>query len=269
METLSITDAIARSVTVSIAGSDSSGGAGIQMDLRVFSALGTYGCTVLTALTAQNPKEVNAVEGMSQDFVRQQADAVFTYFSVGAFKTGMLWSKEIIDLAADIVAKNPQIPSVVDPVMIASSGAKLVSDDAINSYRENLLPKCTIMTPNLDEAQVLLDGKNIDRKTQEDAARELGEKYGCAVLLKGGHLEGDPCDILYLDSQIYRWTHRRLQDINTHGSGCLLSAAITSNLAKGRPLKSAVEESLKFLRKAIANPITPRPELALAGIERT
>ncbi len=254
-------------VTLSIAGSDSSAGAGIQVDLRMFSALGTYGTTAITALTAQNPAEVTAVVGMEADFVKAQIETVAKGMPLSALKTGMLWSADVIQVVADFLRDNPNIPGVVDPVMIATSGAKLVADEAIKIYKTQLLPRAALMTPNIDEAQVLLDGATIEAVNQEEAARELSKRYRCPVLLKGGHLEGDPVDLLFEKGEVYRWTQARLENVNTHGSGCMLSAAITSYLAHGKSLREAVEKGLKTIHKVLANPVEPADGLVLAGVE--
>ena len=254
-------------VTLSIAGSDSSSGAGIQVDLRMFNTLGTYGTTAITALTAQNPAEVTAVQGMEPDFVKAQIETVAKALPVAAIKTGMLWSAGVIQTVADFLQANPEIPCVVDPVMIATSGAKLVADEAIEVYKTQLLPRAALMTPNIDEAQVLLDDETIDGANQEQAARELGEKYRCAVLLKGGHLHGDPVDLLFENGEVYRWTHPRLDNVNTHGSGCMLSAAITAYLAQGKSLREAVDAGLKAVHHVLSHPVEPAPDLVLAGVE--
>jgi len=254
-------------VTLSVAGSDSSGGAGIQVDLRMFSALGTFGTTAITALTAQNPGQVKAVVGMEAEFVKAQIDAVFEALPVRAMKTGMLWSAEVIQAVAEFLKANPGVACVVDPVMIATSGAKLVADEAIDVYKTELLPRATLITPNIDEAQVLLDGRTIGSDDQAEAAQALSERYRCAVLLKGGHLPGDPVDLLFEKGEVYRWTNRRLENVNTHGTGCMLSAAITAYLAHGKSLKEAVEKGLVAVHHALAHPVIPAEGLALAGIE--
>jgi len=260
-------DIIQSPVALSIAGSDSSAGAGIQMDLRVFASLGVYGSTAITALTAQNPDKVTAVLGIDADFVQAQISAVFERFSVQALKTGMLWSTEIIEVVAQILTRNPSVLSVVDPVMIATSGARLVTDEAIEAYRKNLFPACTLITPNIDEAQVLLDEQQISRENQADAAQKLGEKFGCAVLLKGGHLDGDPVDVLWEKGRVKRWEHPRIMNVNTHGSGCALSAAITAHLALGHELVESIERSLEAIHRALKTPVSPADGLNLAGIE--
>lgn len=254
-------------VALTIAGSDSSCGAGIQADLRMFAASGVFGTTVLTALTAQNPYQVTTVEELSASFVKAQLEAVFDAMPISAVKTGMLWSAEIITTVAGWLAQSASLPSVVDPVMIATSGAKLITEDAIERYKADLLPRCRLMTPNLDEAQVLLGGGPVDHHNQAATAEALGDQFGCAVLLKGGHLAGDPIDLLWDGQQIHTWHHRRLQNVNTHGSGCILSAAITAALAQGNSLKQAVETGLNAVRQALLNPVVPAPDLLLAGIE--
>ena len=253
-------------VAMSIAGSDSSGGAGVQVDLRMFAARGVYGTTVLTALTAQNPLEVRAVQGLEANFVRIQIETVLDKMPVSAIKTGMLWSAEIIRTVADCLKTHSHIPCVVDPVMIATSGAQLITDDAVEAYIKHLLPQCTLATPNIDEAKVLLGGAPVDRLTQEVAARQLYDQLGCSILLKGGHLEGDPVDLLFDGTQVWRFEQTRLENVNTHGSGCMLSAAIAAELAKGQPLHLAVEMSLYAVHRALANPCFLTPELSLAGV---
>ena len=257
-----------RPVALSMAGSDSSGGAGIQIDLRMFSALGVYGTTVITALTAQNPAQVAGVVGVKAEFVTLQANTIFKAFPVAALKTGMLWSNPIIECVADLLSEHPHIQSVVDPVMIASSGAKLLADEAIEAYRMKLLPRCTLMTPNIDEASVLLDGRQITRATQVQAAQQLSEAYGCAVLLKGGHLSGDPVDVLWAQGKAHSYKHPRIMNVNTHGSGCALSAAITAHLCHGHGLCESVDRSLKVINQALTRSISPAKELALMGLER-
>ena len=252
-----------RPIAMTIAGSDSSGGAGIQADLRMFSARGVYGTTVLTALTAQNPNAVTAVVGLEPEFVRAQIDTVLAEFPVQAVKTGMLWSAEIIEAVAECVTRH-QLTTVVDPVMIATSGAKLISDDAISNYKQVLFPHAALITPNLDEACALLGRTSIQRSDQEGAAMALYDTYGVPVLLKGGHLDGAPVDLLYDGSQTYQWTHDRIDSVNTHGTGCMLAAAITAELAKGAPLSTACASGLDAVHQSLlsASPLTPEHRLA-------
>ena len=254
-------------IAMSIAGSDSSCGAGIQVDLRMFSARGVYGTTVLTALTAQNPLEVRAVQGLEAVFVQTQMETVLDKMPVAAIKTGMLWSAEIIKTVSTTLKNYAQIPCVVDPVMIATSGAQLITDDAVEAYKNYLFPQCTLATPNIDEAQVLLGQGSIGRESQEDAARTLFDKLGCSILLKGGHLQGDPVDLLFDGKQVWRFEQKRLENVNTHGSGCMLSAAIAAELAKKQELQHAVGQALKAVHVALANPSLLTSELSLAAVE--
>ena len=251
-------------IVLSIAGSDPSSGAGIQADLRMFSAQNVFGTTVITALTAQNPNEVTGVHGMSPTFVQLQLDSIFK-LPVKAIKTGMLWSSDIVDIVADTLKKNPDIPSVVDPVMISTSGSQLISDEAIERYK-NLIQYCTLLTPNLDEASVLLE-KKINEENLSKAAQELYHKFGCAILLKGGHKSGNPEDILFDGAHLYHWKQTRIQDINTHGTGCMLSASIAAHLARGIGLYHAVDRGLRSVQKALRSPIILTTSISLAGIE--
>lgn len=256
-----------RPVVLTIAGSDSSGGAGIQADLRTFSRLGTFGTTAITAVTAQNLAGVTDVHGVPPENVRCQIAAVLDGFSVRAAKTGMLWSAEIVQAVAE-VRRTARVPYwVIDPVMVATSGARLVHEDALAAYRRDLIPGATLVTPNLDEAAVLLEVERIDRAGMEDAARELHDRLGCSVLLKGGHLEGDPVDVLADMGEITRFEHARLGGVNTHGTGCMLSAAITAYLARGRALRDACASGLAFVAEALARPWPLEGGHRLAGLE--
>lgn len=255
-----------RAVALSIAGSDSGGGAGIQADLRTFSRLGVFGTTAITAVTAQNLEGVSAVTGLDAGAVDAQIAAVLSGFEVGAIKTGMLWSAPIIERVAARASEHG-IPLVVDPVMVATSGARLLQADAVAAYREALIPRCALLTPNLDEAAVLLDQPRIDEADIDDTARALGERFGCAVLLKGGHLPGDPVDVLWHQGQWTRWHHTRIEGVNTHGTGCMLSAAIAALLARGADLVSACEGGLAFVHQVLAAPLVLAGDARLADIE--
>ena len=254
-------------MALTVAGSDPSGGAGIQADLRMFSAHRVYGLTVVTALTAQNFDKITAVEGVSADLVRIQLETLTQNLPISALKTGMLWSNEIVIAVAEWLARMTHLPSVIDPVMVSTSGVKLVSDQAIEAYKSDLIPQCCLVTPNTDEAQVLLGGGPIDQKNQADATRSLGDKFRCAVLLKGGHLAGDPVNFLWDGNGLHRWKFSRLKDVNTHGSGCMLSASITARLATGDSLIKSVASGLNTVYRALDNPISLHPNLRLAGIE--
>jgi hydroxymethylpyrimidine/phosphomethylpyrimidine kinase len=257
-----------RPVVLSIAGSDSGGGAGIQADLRAFSRLGAFGTTAITAITAQNLAGVSDVHGVPVATVRAQIEAVLTGFDVRAAKTGMLWSAEIVSAVAE-VRRQGRVPHwVVDPVMVATSGARLLKEDAIAAYKRELLPGATLATPNLDEAAVLLERGAIERVEVDAVARELERRLGCAVLLKGGHLQGDPVDLLCVAGHITRWSHARLGAVNTHGTGCMLSAAIAAQLGLGATLQDACALGLTFVTDALSHPWPLAPDVMLAGIER-
>lgn len=257
-----------RPVVLSVAGSDTGGGAGIQADLRTFSRLGAFGTTALTALTAQNLAGVSAVHGVPPEFVQAEIDAVLEGFPVAAAKTGMLWSEAIVALVA-AVCRARRVPHwVVDPVMVATSGSRLLREEAITAYRAQLLPVATLVTPNLDEAAVLLDtSQPVRRDEMSEAAAELARRFGCAVLLKGGHLDGAPVDLLHAGGHTWAWTHPRVHHVNTHGSGCTLSAAITARLALGDELPAACEHGLAFVHEAMRRPWDIGRGVRLAGLE--
>lgn len=265
-------------VALSIAGSDSGGGAGIQADLLTIAAHGVFGTTAITALTAQNPDGVSAVHSVPAAFVREQAEQVARFFKIGAAKTGMLATAEIIRSVADFFEAHPEIKVVVDPVMIATSGAKLIDDNAISTLRERLIPLASVITPNLDEAEVLLGEKfawreNIKTEFWEvaESAEKLSDTLGVPVLLKGGHGNGDEVfDALAFpkssgnlhgkSSEFVK--HPRIENTNTHGSGCTLSAAIAANLAgvsnhsdEREALSDAVKRAVDYVSSGIANPL--------------
>lgn len=240
-----------RPVALSIAGSDSGGGAGIQADLRVFHRLGAFGTTVVTAVTAQNLAGVSGVIGVDPAMVGKQIAAVTGGFEVRGIKTGMLWSAAIVrEVAAALAAVDA--PVIVDPVMVATSGARLLDAAAIEAYRQALLPRATLLTPNLDEAAVLLERDTVAGQAIVEVADALHARLGCAVLLKGGHLTGDPVDVFRDDSGRAVWRHSRVARVNTHGTGCMLSAAVAACLALGYELLPACERALAFVHDALA-----------------
>lgn len=243
-------------IALTVAGSDSGGGAGIQADLLTFAARGVFGTTAITCLTAQNPDGVSAVEALPPPFVREQIEQVARYFSLGAAKTGMLLNAGIIGEVANFFAGHRDLPLVVDPVMVATSGAVLLEEAAITALREQLLPRATIITPNLDEAAVLLD-QSIRPEDMGDATQRLCDTFGTAVLLKGGHLPGDQLvDMLAIPgdgTRLYR--HERIPGVHTHGSGCTLASAIAAELAKGEALPDAVETALAYLWAGLRTPL--------------
>lgn len=249
--------------TLTIAGSDSGGGAGIQADLRVMQRVGVFATSAITAVTAQNLDGVRDVDGVRPALLAAQIDAVLEGFVVAAVKTGMLWSAALIDVVADRLSAT-DAPLVLDPVMVATSGARLLNEDAVASYAKLFL-RALVATPNLDEGEVLL-GRSIDRDHLASEAAELAERLGCAVLLKGGHLEGAPIDVLVTGSETHAWTHARVVDANTHGSGCMLSSAIAAHLALGHPLPDACAHALAFVHDALARGAA-HGHRALADIE--
>lgn len=242
------------SIALTIAGSDSGGGAGIQADLKAMSALDVYGASVITAVTAQNTQAVTAVHGIPLDVVTAQIDAVLSDLNVAAIKIGMLATPEIIATVADAL-KGFHGPLVLDPVMIAKSGDALLQADAVATLRDTLVPRATLLTPNLPEAAVLLDQPVA---TTADTMAEQGKALCAvgaeAVLMKGGHASGETChDILLFDGDVMAdFTAPRRQTTNTHGTGCTLSSAIAAGLAKGLPLKTAVADAHTYLQGAIA-----------------
>ncbi|MGC3960338.1 MAG: bifunctional hydroxymethylpyrimidine kinase/phosphomethylpyrimidine kinase [Verrucomicrobiota bacterium] len=240
---------------LTIAGSDSGGGAGIQADLKTFTALGCHGTTAITCITAQNPKAVTGIQPIRVGIVRKQIEAVFAELSPRAVKTGMLFSSNIINAVADFFANGKRPPLVVDPVMVATSGAVLLKPSAICALKERLLPLATLVTPNLDEAQLLVGRKLCSLEDLLDAAEQLHATYGCAALVKGGHLKlgAEAVDVLFDGKQFTALKARRVNGISTHGTGCSYSAAIAANLARGEKLPQAVAAAKKFITRAIAN----------------
>jgi len=241
-------------IALTIAGSDSGGGAGIQADLKTFSALGVFGCSVITSLTAQNTLGVQAVLPVPPEFVQQQIRSVMDDISVGAIKTGMLANADIIWATVTTLIQFPSIHVVVDPVMIATSGDRLLAENAIEVLLTQLMPLATLVTPNLHEAAALLkthvaQSQN-EMQQQGEALLAMGLK---AVLMKGGHLEGDQAtDLLITESGIEFFSAPRLTTINTHGTGCTLASAITAGLAKKLSLVDAVREAKDYLQAALA-----------------
>ena len=237
---------------LTIAGSDSSGGAGIQADLKTMTANGVYGMSAITALTAQNTTGVTGIMEVTPEFLEAQLDAVFSDIFPDAVKTGMVSSSELIRVIADRLKKYDAKNIVVDPVMVATSGAKLISDDAIETLKEFLLPLATVITPNIPEADVL-SGMTI--KTEDEmvkAAELIFNRFGCAVLCKGGHQINDANDLLFTSNGPVWFKGKRIDNPNTHGTGCTLSSAIASNLAKGRSLEEAVKEAKDYISGALA-----------------
>lgn len=239
-------------IALSIAGSDSGGGAGIQADIKTFSALGVYAASVITAVTAQNTRSVSHIELLSAESIRAQIQAVMQDIKPQAIKIGMLGDAPIIHAVADALAEFAPLPLVLDPVMVAKSGDTLLNQQAISALKSRLIPLASLITPNLPEAAVLL-GRDSVSSGDEEAAKALLE-LGCqAVLLKGGHGSGDTLSDLLLDAQGKQtFSSPRLPTKNTHGTGCTFSAAIAAGLAKGLPLADSVAQAHRYLAAAIA-----------------
>jgi hydroxymethylpyrimidine/phosphomethylpyrimidine kinase len=244
-------------VAVTIAGSDSGGGAGVQADLLTFAAQGVFGTTAITCLTAQNPEGVAAVEAMAPTFVRAQLEQLAAFFALRAAKTGMLFDAGIVEAVAAFLAARSGLPVVVDPVMVATSGAVLLREDAIAAVREHLLPRAALVTPNLDEAAVLLGRRPADEAAMAAAAAELAGRFGVPFLVKGGHLTGEVVvDVLAWPGGGTRtWRDRRIDGVDTHGSGCTLSAAVAAQLARGAGLEEAVAAARAYLRAGLERPL--------------
>ena len=237
---------------LTIAGSDSSGGAGIQADLKTMTANGVYAMSAITALTAQNTTGVTDILESTPRFLSEQLDAIFTDIFPDAVKIGMVSSAELIAVIAAKLKEYKAENIVVDPVMVATSGAKLLRSDAVEALCRELLPLATVLTPNIPEAEILSGMTITDAAGMEAAARLISEKYGCAVLCKGGHKVNDADDLLWREGA-GKWFHgKRIDNPNTHGTGCTLSSAIASNLAKGYDLDASVERAKAYISGALA-----------------
>lgn len=241
-----------RKTTLTIAGSDSSGGAGIQADIKTMQANGVYAMSAITALTAQNTTGVSGIFEVTPEFLGQQLDAVFTDIYPDAVKIGMVASAELVKMIAFKLKEYKAERIVVDPVMVSTSGSRLISEEAIQILKTELFPLASVLTPNIPEAEVLFGASIHSAEDMERAAQAISEEYHCAVLLKGGHQLNDANDLLYAEGKI-RWFYgRRIDNPNTHGTGCTLSSAIASNLAKGYGLEEAVERAKEYISGALA-----------------
>ena len=237
---------------LSIAGSDCSGGAGIQADIKTMTMNGVYAMSAVTALTAQNTTGVRAIQESTPDFLKQQLDAIFEDIHPDAVKIGMVASSELIRVIADRLRYYHARNVVVDPVMVASAGSSLMKQNAVQTLIKELLPISTLVTPNIPEAQVL-SGMTIGSK--EDmiaAAKQIGDSYHCALLLKGGHSINDANDLLYANGELHWFEGKRIDNPNTHGTGCTLSSAIASNLAKGFTLAESIQRAKDYISSALA-----------------
>lgn len=237
---------------LTIAGSDSCGGAGIQADLKTMTMNGVFAMSAVTALTAQNTTGVTGIMEVTPDFLGQQIDAVFTDIRPDAVKIGMVASEGLIARIAERLRFYKAENIVVDPVMVATSGARLIADGAVEALKRELLPLAALLTPNIPEAEVLSEMKISDAEDMIKAAEKISVEYGCAVLCKGGHNLNDANDLLYSNGS-WRWFEgKRINNPNTHGTGCTLSSAIASNLAKGFSLETSVERAKEYISGALA-----------------
>ena len=237
---------------LTIAGSDSSGGAGIQADIKTMMANGVYAMSAITALTAQNTTGVTAIMEATEEFLGEELDNIFTDIFPDAVKIGMVSSSGLIIKIAEKLKEYDAKNIVVDPVMVATSGARLISEDAVSTLKEYLFPLAQILTPNIPEAEVLSGMSITSEEEMIRAAKVIGEQYGCAVLLKGGHKINDANDMFYPDGSS-RWFYgKRINNPNTHGTGCTLSSAIASNLAKGYSMEVSVERAKAYISGALA-----------------
>ena len=242
-------------IALTIAGSDSGGGAGIQADLKTFAALGVHGTSAITCVTAQNPKRVTGIHACPPDIVSLQIQAVFAELPPIAIKTGMLYSAQIIRAVAGLLRQRKPIPLVVDPVMVATSGAVLLRKDAIELLKRELLPRAALVTPNVHEAELLVGSRLATVEDLRLAAKLIHRSFGCAALVKGGHLARarEAADIFYDGNVELLLTAPLVRRTKLHGTGCTLSAAVTAYLAQGLSLSNAVARAKQFITDAIAN----------------
>lgn len=237
---------------LTIAGSDCSGGAGIQADIKTMSANGVYGMSAITALTAQNTIGVRAIQESTPEFLAEQLNAVFEDIFPDAVKIGMVSSKELICVIAERLRYYKAKNIVVDPVMVATVGTRLIKTDAVRTLATKLFPLSSLVTPNVPEAEILSDLPIRSKEDMEKAAKRIANTYGCAVLLKGGHNVSDADDFLYADDTQQWFIGKRIDNPNTHGTGCTLSSAIASNLAKGYSLAESVKHSKDYVSNAMS-----------------
>lgn len=238
---------------LTIAGSDCSGGAGIQADLKTMTMNGVYAMSAITALTAQNTTGVRAIQESTPEFLKHQLDAIFEDIFPDAVKIGMVSSAKLIKVIADRLKIYKAKSIVVDPVMVATSGSSLMKTDAVSTLMDELLPIADVVTPNIPEAEILSGMAVSDKEDMIKAAKKIGDTYGCTVLLKGGHNIHDANDLLYANGN-FKWFYgKRIDNPNTHGTGCTLSSAIASNLAKGYDLETSVQRAKNYISGALSD----------------
>lgn len=236
---------------LTIAGSDSIGGAGIQADIKSITCNGCYAMTAITAMTAQNTLGVKSIQESSPEFLEDQIDAIFADIVPDAVKIGMVSNRKLIEIISRKLKEYGAKNIVLDPVMVATSGAKLISEDAIETLKENLIPLATLITPNIPESEILSGMKIETEEQMVYAAKEISEKFKTAVLVKGGHSINDANDVLYTDGKFLWFPQERIENSNTHGTGCTLSSAIASHLAKGEPIECAINSAKKYLTECL------------------
>lgn len=237
---------------LTIAGSDSSGGAGIQADIKTMTLNGVFAMSAITALTAQNTTGVQGIFEVSPEFLKKQIDSIFTDIRPDAVKIGMVASSALIEVIAERLQFYKAQKIVVDPVMVSTSGSKLISDDAVTTLKAKLLPIATVLTPNIPEAETLSGQKIFSPQEMITAAKMISETYSCAVLCKGGHRLNDANDLLYRNGEYQWFKGKRINNPNTHGTGCTLSSAIAANLAKGYDLNESVSKAKAYLSGALS-----------------
>ncbi len=238
---------------LSIAGTDPSGGAGIQADLKTMTVNNVFAMSVVTALVAQNTTGVRAIMEVSKEFLGQQIDAVFEDIPPDAVKIGMVFSSELAEVIEERLRFYKADKIVLDPVMVSTSGSRLICEEAVATLKEKLLPLAMVTTPNILEAEILSGMAIRDKQEMEEAARRIGETYGCGVLIKGGHTVNEANDLLYRNGELQWFLGRRIDNPNTHGTGCTLSSAIAANLAKGYDLSASVKRAKDYLTNALAD----------------
>lgn len=236
---------------LTIAGSDSIGGAGIQADIKSITCNGCYAMTAITAMTAQNTLGVKSIQESSPEFLEDQIDAIFADIVPDAVKIGMVSNRKLIEIISRKLKEYGAKNIVLDPVMVATSGAKLISEDAIETLKENLIPLATMITPNIPESEILSGMKIETEEQMVYAAKHISEKFKTAVLVKGGHSINDANDVLYADGKFLWFPQERIENSNTHGTGCTLSSAIASHLAKGEPIECAINSAKKYLTECL------------------
>lgn len=236
---------------LTIAGSDSSGGAGIQADLKTMTMNGVFGMSAVTALTAQNTMGVTGIMEVTPEFLERQIQAVFEDIRPDAVKIGMVANSDLIHVIAKCLKTYKAEKIIVDPVMVATSGSRLLKEDAIYTLEQELLPLATLVTPNIPEAEILGEMRIENREDMVKAAKRIGDRYHCSVLLKGGHDRNDANDLLYQNGKMCWFEGKRIENANTHGTGCTLSSAIASNLAKGFSLEMSIERAKEYISGAL------------------